>query len=88
MRRADRERINQAIADLPIAFREVLVLRELEDCSYADIARIVDIPIGTVMSRLARARNLMRQALTPGVRSVPRGVPQGWQPVTKDGAKS
>lgn len=65
MRNADRLQINQAIAALPIVYREVLVLRELEDFSYKDIARIADIPIGTVMSRLARARSLMQQALRP-----------------------
>ena len=76
MRNADRLRINQALAALPVAFREVLVLRELEDLAYKDIARIVDVPIGTVMSRLARARGLMREALSaeparPVLRSVP-----------------
>ena len=75
MRKADRERINEAIAALPIAFREVLVLRELEDLAYGDIARIADIPIGTVMSRLARARGLMREALGPRARPVLRPVP-------------
>jgi RNA polymerase sigma-70 factor (ECF subfamily) len=81
MRKADRIQINQAIAALPVAFREVLVLRELEDLSYADIARIAEIPIGTVMSRLARARGLMRTALTErapvaGARAVLRPVPR------------
>ena len=75
-RQAERAQINQAIAALPIAYREVLVLRELEDLSYSDIARIADIPIGTVMSRLARARGLMRQALTPGARPLLRTVPR------------
>jgi RNA polymerase sigma-70 factor (ECF subfamily) len=65
LRRADRRQINQALAGLPIAYREVLVLRELEELSYADIARIADIPVGTVMSRLSRARGLMRLALSP-----------------------
>jgi RNA polymerase sigma-70 factor, ECF subfamily len=65
MRSADRLQINQAIAALPVVYREVLVLRELDDFSYKDIARIADIPIGTVMSRLARARSLMQQALRP-----------------------
>lgn len=78
-RKADRAQINQAIAALPIAYREVLVLRELEDLSYSDIARIADIPIGTVMSRLARARGLMRQALAPGARPVLRTVPRTTQ---------
>ena len=73
---ADRRQINQAIAALPFVYREVLVLRELNDLSYKDIARIVDIPIGTVMSRLARARNLMRQALAPGARPMQRTVPR------------
>jgi RNA polymerase sigma-70 factor, ECF subfamily len=76
-RKADRAQINQAIAALPIVFREVLVLRELEDLSYSEIARIVDIPVGTVMSRLARARGLMRQALMPGARPVLRSINGG-----------
>jgi RNA polymerase sigma-70 factor (ECF subfamily) len=77
MRKADRAQIDIAIANLPVAYREVLVLRELEDLSYGDIARIAGIPVGTVMSRLARARGLMRSALTslaqpPQLRTVPR----------------
>jgi RNA polymerase sigma-70 factor, ECF subfamily len=59
----NRQRVNEAIAALPLPFREALVLRELEDLSYRDIARIADIPIGTVMSRLARARRLLAESL-------------------------
>ena len=73
-RKADRAQINQAIAQLPIAFREVFVLRELEDLSYKDIARIADLPIGTVMSRLSRARALMQQALAPAARPALRSM--------------
>jgi len=73
-RKADRVQINQAIAGLPVVFREVLVLRELEDLSYKDIARITDVPMGTVMSRLARARGLMQQALAPSTRPALRSV--------------
>jgi len=76
MRKADRLQINEAIAALPVSFREVLVLRELEDLSYIDIARIADIPLGTVMSRLARARGLMREALMPTARPTLRTVPR------------
>ena len=76
MRKADRLQINEAIAALPVPFREVLVLRELEDLSYIDIARIADIPLGTVMSRLARARGLMREALMPTARPTLRTVPR------------
>lgn len=76
MRTTERQQINDAIAGLPVAFREVLVLRELEDLSYNDIARIADIPVGTVMSRLARGRALMREALMPSVRPVLRTVPR------------
>jgi len=79
MRKADRAQINAAIAALPIPYREVLVLRELEDLPYSEIARIAEIPIGTVMSRLARARGLMRAALTPGARPMLRPVPRSTQ---------
>jgi RNA polymerase sigma-70 factor (ECF subfamily) len=52
----DRERLTRALEALPPRFREVLILRELEGCSYKEIAAITSIPIGTVMSSLARAR--------------------------------
>ena len=55
--------INQALEQLPDEFREVIVLRELEDLSYKEIAAVADIPLGTVMSRLARARKLLLQHL-------------------------
>jgi RNA polymerase sigma-70 factor (ECF subfamily) len=59
---ADRARkLNRAIAELPEEFREALVLREMEDMSYREIADITGAPIGTVMSRLARARALLRE---------------------------
>lgn len=56
LRKAETLRVRQVINMLPDAMREVLVLRELEDLSYKEIAEIIDAPIGTVMSRLARAR--------------------------------
>ncbi|MEG1324006.1 MAG: sigma-70 family RNA polymerase sigma factor, partial [Janthinobacterium sp.] len=58
--RADaKEAVNHALDTLPQPFREVLVLKEIDDLSYKEIAEIVGIPIGTVMSRLARGRKLM-----------------------------
>ena len=62
-REFDRRALNDAIAALPLPFREALVLRELEDLAYKDIARIAGIPIGTVMSRLARARRLLAESM-------------------------
>jgi len=58
-----RRRVNSALERLPQEFREVIVLRELEDFSYKEIAEIAGVPIGTVMSRLARARKLLLQHL-------------------------
>jgi RNA polymerase sigma-70 factor (ECF subfamily) len=54
--------LSDAIEALPLQYREVLVLRELEEMSYKEIARVADIPIGTVMSRLARARALLQRS--------------------------
>ena len=59
----DRRLVNRALERLPAEFREIIVLRELEDMSYKDIAQIADIPLGTVMSRLSRARKLLLHAV-------------------------
>ena len=58
-----RRLVNAALERLPDEFREVIVLRELEDLSYKEIAAVAKIPLGTVMSRLARARKLLLQHL-------------------------
>lgn len=61
----DRQAINEALRRLPLGYREIVILRELEDLSYKEIAAVADIPVGTVMSRLARARKLLWQYLAP-----------------------
>jgi RNA polymerase sigma-70 factor (ECF subfamily) len=53
--------LNEVIASLPRDFREALILREMEDMSYRDIAEVTGVPVGTVMSRLARARTLLKE---------------------------
>ncbi len=58
-----RQLVRRALEMIPAEFREVIVLRELEDLSYREIAQVADIPLGTVMSRLSRARKLMLKAL-------------------------
>ncbi len=60
----DHKRLTLALETLPPRFREVLVLRELEGCSYKEIATITSIPLGTVMSSLSRARRQLYSALT------------------------
>lgn len=62
-RRADGEQVRRAIKALPAGFREVVVLRELEGLSYQEIAGVTDLPVGTVMSRLARGRRRLQEAL-------------------------
>ena len=62
LRRDESETMRRLIGELPAEFREVIVLREINDLSYRDIATVIEAPIGTVMSRLARARGLLRDA--------------------------
>jgi RNA polymerase sigma-70 factor (ECF subfamily) len=67
----DAERLRQAIDELPPDLREVILLREMEDLSYKEIAELATVPIGTVMSRLARARGRLRSFLsTPTGREI------------------
>jgi RNA polymerase sigma factor (sigma-70 family) len=70
---AQSELVRKAIEELPPEFREVVILREMEDLSYREIADIASIPVGTVMSRLARARSRLQKLLagstTSGVRA-------------------
>ena len=68
-RSAHIDAVRQAIEQLPAEFREIIVLREMEDFSYKEIADLAGIPIGTVMSRLARARKQLQQSLAPRVQS-------------------
>jgi RNA polymerase sigma-70 factor (ECF subfamily) len=60
----DRERLTRALEQLSPHFREILVLRELEGCSYKEIAAITSRPMGTIMSALARARQQLRALLS------------------------
>ena len=66
LRRADQERVRQALETLPLTWREVIILRELEGLSYKQIADVAGIKIGTVMSRLARARARLQDLLASG----------------------
>lgn len=63
LRNADYRLVREGIESLPPEYREVLVLRELEELSYKEIAQVAGVPIGTVMSRLARARQRLEAAL-------------------------
>ena len=57
------QQVRKAMASLPVPFREVLVLREIHELDYRTIAEVAALPIGTVMSRLARARRLLAAAI-------------------------
>ena len=62
------ETLEKALLELPPEFREAIVLRELEGLSYKEISEIANVPVGTVMSRLARARARLQLCLAPQVR--------------------
>ena len=64
-RKADINRVRSAIEAIPEPFRETIVLRDLEDLSYAEIAEVTGVPVGTVMSRLSRARAMLAKELLP-----------------------
>jgi RNA polymerase sigma-70 factor (ECF subfamily) len=73
--RANSQLVQRAIEDLPVHYRETLLLCEVEEMSYQEIAEVLSIPIGTVMSRLARARKAIRESVLSAPRvSVSRGL--------------
>ncbi len=59
----DSQTVMNALAELPIAYREMVLLSDIEELSYKEIAQVLAVPIGTVMSRLSRGRKMLRQAL-------------------------
>jgi len=71
---ADSRMLHHALDQLPVNFREVLVLRELEGMSYKEIAEVMDVPIGTVMSSLARGRSQLLERLRARDQEVQRGM--------------
>jgi RNA polymerase sigma-70 factor (ECF subfamily) len=64
VRKMETEQVRAAIKELPVDFREIILLREYEDLSYQEIATVLDCPVGTVMSRLGRARAKLRALLS------------------------
>ncbi|TKC90119.1 RNA polymerase sigma factor [Trinickia terrae] len=79
IREEDVRLVHAALEKLPVEFREVLILRELEDMSYRDIAAIADLPVGTVMSRLARGRRKLAAVLQAAGAGAGGVVDQGAQ---------
>jgi RNA polymerase sigma-70 factor, ECF subfamily len=75
LRRQDDHTIRRLITALPRPFREAIVLREVNELSYQEIAKVAGVPVGTVMSRLARARSMLRSAWNVTEGSIPGAVP-------------
>jgi RNA polymerase sigma-70 factor (ECF subfamily) len=75
LRRQDDDTIRRLIAGLPRPFREAIALREVNELSYQEIAAVAGVPVGTVMSRLARARSMLRSAWNVAEGSIPGSVP-------------
>ena len=77
LRKLERQQVREAIESLPHAYREIVVLRDIEGFTYQEIATVLDCPAGTVMSRLGRARGKLRKLLTryePRMRRIDYGV--------------
>jgi|SRR5579864_6124067 len=74
LEQADRETVQQALGELPVHFREILLLCEVEEMSYAEIAETLGVPAGTVMSRLFRARKALRKLLRERITGGRHGV--------------
>jgi RNA polymerase sigma-70 factor (ECF subfamily) len=74
LRQQDSATIRRLVAELPAPFREAIVLREINDLSYQEIAEVAGVPVGTVMSRLARARAMLRSAWNAAEASPPNQV--------------
>ncbi len=72
--KVNREVVQQSLAELPLYFREILILCEVEEMSYQDIAATLSIPTGTVMSRLHRARKALRTVLKGKLKGVEHGL--------------
>ena len=72
--KADRKVVREALQELPVPFREILLLCDVEDMAYDEIAQVLAIPIGTVMSRVHRARKALRSKLIEGVKGGSHGV--------------
>jgi RNA polymerase sigma-70 factor (ECF subfamily) len=70
LRHFEREQIQRSLEELPLEYREILVLRELEGLSYKEISVVAAIPLGTVMSRLGRARSTLQARLSSPARKV------------------
>src|ERR1700733_75792 len=75
LRHQNDETIRRLVAELPQPFREAIVLREVNELSYHEIAEVAGVPVGTVMSRLARARSMLRSAWNVAEGSLPITTP-------------
>jgi RNA polymerase sigma-70 factor, ECF subfamily len=74
LRKLERQQVRDAIESLPHAYREIVMLRDIEGFTYQEIASVLDCPAGTVMSRLGRAREKLRKMLQPRVRRIDYGL--------------
>ena len=74
LRKLEQQQVREAIESLPHAYREIVVLRDIEGFTYQEIATVLDCPAGTVMSRLGRARERLRKSLQPRIRRADYGL--------------